>query len=100
MELQLFNFGERCKRSAQRFLTPIYNIVCLAFTTALLRPHDRSLSVETLYLSDTFSASALVFIRRLDSFKFFLTGRQADFFRTSSSPGTLASQGLLHHPKK
>ena len=91
MELQLFNFWERYKRSAQCSLTPIYNIACLSFTTALLRSTDRSSPLKKLYLSDTFPASALMSIRRPDSLKFFLTGRQAAFFMTSSSPGILAS---------
>jgi len=47
--------------------------VCLAFTTALLRPPDRSSPIKTLYLSDTFSASVLISIRCPDSLKFFLT---------------------------
>ena len=34
----------------------------------------RSSPIETLYLSDTFSASALIPIRCPDSLKFFLTG--------------------------
>ena len=54
-------------------LTPIHDIARLAFATALLRPSDRSSPIETLYLSDTFSASALRSIRCPDSLKFFLT---------------------------
>jgi len=45
-----------------------YQFLPLAFTTTLFRPTDRSSSIKILYLSDTFSASALISIRCPDGY--------------------------------